>query len=589
MKIRPAARWTALFVLAASPAIWAHQPSPVEVNMESILARRGDSFLRLTNNSREPQTITFSPGPAGTAGFRSPQPVALSPNAILDLNLGPLQLEDGIQILHVVSRVEVRGGGSVSGPELHEVLEVDATGIAKTTYERAFLSKRVAVEGASVPLRVDIGGGYLDAQPIARLAFPSASVPEDTPFERVDEVSPFELSAIPLRQLPADGDAEGEGIYPRRMSLDPLRSARAGEASPQRDAGVFGSIKGKFFVKIPGPNNGPNIFQAAWGWKVRVWQYFGGQWFQLASANVASDGKWSGDYVIPPLPGVKVRVEYQPANRFFQVQDANQNIYTWGDDWSVTGDTTDIGFRSADLTKTGNAPGIDRIYQGGMALWRKFKKYDMSALRNEPIEITFPNTLATGKCQIPSGDTKIAWSCSQSGDGKIWMIAKHAVAGVVQHELAHSIHSFYWNGNMPSGSGIPHNKTKCHNPGVALTEGFADFMAYWVQFEPNAVSPVESAININIETLGSGFCLGSSNESQVAATFWDVYDSPGDGVSPIADTWKFTKPWAPVSTFLKNPGHDGMYEYMNVYTAILGNNMALPIVQLFMLNTTHLP
>lgn len=586
---RQPARWIALFVLGAAAALWAHQPSPVDVSVESILARRGDSFLRLTNNTREPQTVTFSPGPAGTANFRAPRPIVLSPSATMEATLGQLELEDGVQVLHVISTVELRGGGTVPGPELHEVLEVDRTGISKTTYERAFLSKRTVITGPSVPLRVDIGGGYFDAQPIARLAFAAAAVSEDTAIERVDEVSPFELSNMRLRELPEDGEAEGDGVFPRRASLDQFQSARQNDAAPQREIAPFGTIKGKFSVKLPGANNGPAFYQAAWGWKVRVWQWFGSQWFQLASANVGSDGKWSAEFVLPPLPGEKVHVEYQPANRFMQVQDAGENVYAWTDDWAVTGALTDLGFRSADLTKTGNAPGIDRIYQGGMALWRKFKKHGMNALRDVPMELTFPNTLATGKCKSQQNGMTIAWSCSQSADGKIWLIPAHAVAGVVQHELAHSIHAYYWNGNMPSGGGIQHNLANCYNPGLALTEGFANFMAYWVQFEPNASNPVVGGIGFNIETLGSGFCTGASNESQVAATFWDVYDKTQDGTSPIKDTWYFVKPYAPVSTFLKNPNHNAMFEYMSVYTDILGSNMALPIVNLFLLNTTVFP
>jgi hypothetical protein len=581
--------WTAVFVLGASLGLWGHQPSPVDVSVESILARRGDSFLRLTNNTRESQSLTFSAGPAGTATFRGVREIVLSPNAAMGVNLGDLQLEDGIQILHVISTVAVPGGGTAPGPELHEVLDVDRTGVSKTTYERAFLSRRNVISGRSVPLNVDIGGGHIDAQPIGALAFDSAIVSDDTAVERVDALSTFEMSNMRLRELPEPGDAVGDGVFARRASIDAFQFARRDDAAPRREVGPFGTIKGKFTVKIPGPNGGAAIYQAAWGWKVRAWQNLGGTWFQVASASVASDGNWSADYVIPPFAGLQVRVEYPPANRFMQVQDANENIYTWGDDWNMTGSITNIGFRSANLTKTGNAPGIDKIYQGGMALWRKFNKYGMNALRDVPMELTYPNTLATGNCTSQSNGNTIAWSCSQSDDGKIWLIPAHAVAGVVQHELAHSIHSFYWDGNMPAGGGIQHNLTKCYNPGLALTEGFADFMPYWVQFDPTAVNPVESQLGLKIDTLGSGFCTGSSNESRVAATFWDVYDSVQDGTSPIKDTWNFSKPYAPVSTFLNNPNHNSMFEYMSVYTTILGNNMAVPIVQLFQLNTTIFP
>lgn len=558
-------------LLAAATGLWAHQPSPVDVTMESILARRGESYLRLTNATREVQTMALSAGDAGTISFRPARGIVLSPGSTLDVNLGELAMDDGLQVLHVVTTVE----GAGAGPALHEVLIVDRAGITRTTYERAFLGQRTEIRGESVPLRVDIGGGYFDAQPMARFAFASGRLPEGAAVEIVDEVSTFELSNMRLRELPEDGGAT-------------LPTTRMARTRGEERAGVFGSIQGKFNVKLPGANGGAAFYQAAWGWKVRVWQFIGGIWFQIGSASVKSDGTWLADYTQPPLPGIQVHVEYQPANRFFQVQDANGDIYTWFDDWNW--DVTDTGFRVADLTKSGNAPGIDRIYQGGMALWRKFKKYGMNALRDEPVQITYPNTMATGKCQSTDKNGKaIAWSCSQSGDGKIWLISAHAVAGVVQHELAHSIHSYYWDGNMPAGSGGKHNITKCYNAGLALTEGFADFMPYWVQFDRTAVNPVEAQLGMPIDTLGNSYCKGASNEAQVAATFWDVYDTTNDGTAPLMDSWYFTKAYAPVSIFLKNPGHNSMLEFVNVYVNILGSGSAPGVTNLFLWNNMFLP
>ena len=54
---------------------------------------------------------------------------------------------------------------------------------------------------------------------------------------------------------------------------------------------------------------------------------------------MGGDGSWS----IPVLPGFPVRVEYQPANRFVQLQDPQGNVYAWGDNWNLTGSMTDIG------------------------------------------------------------------------------------------------------------------------------------------------------------------------------------------------------------------------------------------------------
>jgi hypothetical protein len=574
--------WAVLCLLSATTGLWGHQSVPVAVSVESVLVSRGASYLHLTNHTRESQTMAFSAGPDGTVNFRPLREIVVSAGAILDVSLGELAIAEGTQILHVVSTVN----GNEEGPQLHEALEVSNTGIVKSTYERAFLSRRIAVRGDSVPLRVDIGGGYFDAQPIARWAFESTRESADIAVERVEEVSTYELSNLRLRQLPENGGAEGSATFAAlRMGTEPAHYTRHDDLAPRRES-VFGSIQGKFVVKIPGASAGSTVKQAAWGWKVRVWQKIDGTWFQMASTTVTADGTWSADFQLPPFAGFPVRVEYQPANRFLQVQDADGDIYTWGDNWPLTGNAMDIGTRSADLTKTGSAPGIDRIYQGGMALWRKFKKHGMSALRDEPIEITYPNKLSTGKCQTPSGNDTIAWSCSYSDDGKIWLIQQHATARVVQHELAHSIHSYYWDGDMPSGSAIPHKLDKCYNGGLALSEGFADFIPYWVQFDRTATNP---NLNFPIENVPSNFCKGSSNEAQVAATFWDVYDKKNDGTNPIADTWNFYHEYAPVSTFLNNPGHDSMIEFMSVYTAILGQNMATPIAGLFIRNTTHLP
>ena len=152
--------WAALLAAVGAACAWAHQPSPVDVTMESIPARLGNSYLRLKNQTRESQTLTIAVGPGGTAQFRSGERIVLSSQMTLDVNLGDLQLKDGIEVLHVVTTVELNNGGTVEGPVLYDVLEVTAKGVTKTTYERAFLSRRVAVDVAeSEPLRVDLGGG----------------------------------------------------------------------------------------------------------------------------------------------------------------------------------------------------------------------------------------------------------------------------------------------------------------------------------------------------------------------------------------------------------------------------------------------
>ena len=586
-----------LAALLSAPALWATQANPVNITLEARLARRGASFIHVVNHTREGYRMSFMPGPAGTIQFRN-MVAHLEPGATVDLNLGQLPFVEGTQILDVNTLIGLllpavrTGDGSVMpGPQLYEVLVVDPTSVRISTYEQEFLSKRRRVPGESGPTRIDFGGRYFSTRGIGALAFESTPLEKAPRFTPVDLPSPVVMADMARKQLPkfagAQGDSEKDDDKVDRSSAREDRADRSHDrdASSAAAVGPFGGMKGQLFLKVPAPGNSV-AYNPAWGWSVRAWQLFGGTSLFVGNAWVAGDGSWSLNFIFPPLPNAQVRVEYQPANRFVQVQDSNANVYTWGDNWNFNAPLTDLGFRSLNLTKTGDAPGIDKIYQAATALWRAFKNDGMNALRDEPIEMTYPNT-SSSTCDHKDGNGNPApWSCSQSGDGKIWLIAKHAVSGVVQHEIAHSIHSYYWDGNMPSGSGGDHSLTGCFNPGMALTEGFADFMPYWVQFNRNNAAPVETTnLGYNIETPGAGFCNGASNEVRVSATFWDVHDTHNDNISQKKDDWNFTQHSAAVSTFLNNPGNDSMTNYFSVYGAILGPVWTTRIFLTFTLNT----
>lgn len=581
-----------LCAYASTCLIWGSQPIPANIQIESRLVRTGASSLALRNLTRETQKITVQPGPLGTVDFRAQQ-VELAAGAAAEVDIGQIGTGDGVQVFHVVSLVNNERGGA-DGPALHEVLEVSATGIQKTSYERAFLSKRVAVPGASRPGRYDIGGGYLDVNPMARLAFPARTVSGDVQFERVEEADPMELSNMRRKALPAPGGAVESAPATRAFAERQEEDAglfEGKDSSRERAAGLSGVLKGQFLVEIPNPAvANDTIYQAAWGWKVRAWQNLGNWWQQVGSSYVKSDGNWTIDLAVSAIPGFPVHLEFQPANRFVQIQDANGVVYTWSGKVNLAPPVTNIGLRIADLTKNGDAPGIQALYTGTTAVWRKFKKHGMNALRDEPIEITYPNTLATGKCQTPDGmGGVIPWSCSYFADGKIWMIAAHANADVGQHEVGHSIHTFHWNGDSPAGAGIPHNAKVCYNPGLALSEGFASFVSYWTQFDRTVMNPQTPFRGWTLESLAADFCKGASNEAWVAAALWDMYDVPNDGVSPIADTWYFNNPAAPIIIVLGNAGLDSMAQYMPVINNLLGPQWTSPVVSLFWLNNMLLP
>ena len=70
-------------------------------------------------------------------------------------------------------------------------------------------------------------------------------------------------------------------------------------------------------------------------------------------------------------------------------------------------------------------------------------------------------------------------------------------------------------------AGGMHYLWSCHTPGVGLTEGFADFIAYAVQFDFDAIDPVANYLNYHIESPSSSICLRRriSRFGQTAAHF----------------------------------------------------------------------
>jgi hypothetical protein len=571
----------------------AYEPAPVKVSITSLLSLTGHSFLHLESFESNQIILVLSPSPVSSIRFAA-QKVSINPGTMLDVDLGLLTFPQGQQTFYVVSRV-FDGFQNLPvnlGPNLLEPLMV-AADITKISYEDAFLSKRVAVPGASDSRNdmpsIDLGGGYTDHRGIGALAFNSSLVSVSgraynvglDPIEMANHFPCLNADGFPTQgtscttNLRAAGEGTtflgaskgtfGSTALPRETQSETQNSDLAVSATTESSRAasvtmepraVFGTVQGKFYLKLPG-----NTYQAAWGWVAKAWQQdpFFGFWRFCNWSYVGSDGSWS----IPlSFPGLPFRVEYQPANRFVQLQDPSANVYTWGDNWDAS--VTDVGGRAADFT-TNNLPGMDKLYVGATNEWVKFYNNGMNALRDTPIQVTFPNSLASGNCtSTDNTGATIAWSCSAWATGKIWIIPAHGDQSVVQHEIAHSINSWYWSGVLAPGSGGKHDLTNCFTNGVGLTEGFADFMPYWVQFDRTAASPTASYYNINIETIPSGTCNGQTAEMRVAATFWDTYDYWNDGPDATHfDSLYYTNQAAMVSLYLNNK-KDTFAEYLGV-------------------------
>ena len=188
----------------------------------------------------------------------------------------------------------------------------------------------------------------------------------------------------------------------------------------------------------------------------------------------------------PPL-FFPVRIEYQPRNRFFELADPEDNTYYSffsGVYYYVGPNDTINEFTQAVYTAGSDLINLGEVYRDGMHLWDalKTKGGGISPLRDESIIVYFPNT--TYDC-----GTSQPWSCSNPA-GFIWILPEHAAnqtpgSSVMIHELSHQINREYWDNVSPSNGGM-HSLTGCTNddPGLALVEGFADFMPFWVLFGP---------------------------------------------------------------------------------------------------------
>jgi hypothetical protein len=556
-------------LLFSSALTVASEPIPPRIQFDAEISGR-TLLIEIANQEKVPASVEVFPGELATLTFLPVRAeLKAGQKASLKVDLRG-DLKDR-QVVHWESKVLLeREVGVLKGPIYYQPFLLTAQGGRKLTYEDAFLKSREEIAGKSKVASIDLGGASYDDE-IARQGFRAKELPSGAQVTPVRAVDPREYSKMPLGTLPKSielGRGENRSLedsffdFQPEMNVDPYALV----------------IKGRMSLKVA-----PNTYKAAWGWVVRAWQNVGGIWIFLGWDYVANNGAWQVS-LAGAIPGVPVRIEYQTKNRFVSIQDAKGKPYTWGDNWALAGNVTDIGSRYADLTNNGDLPAVDKLYEGATQIWVKFYSLGMNALRNEPIQVFFPNSLASGKCIEDNGSGPYAWSCSYWGDGRIYIIPAHGSQSVVQHEIAHSINSYYWNGKMPSGSGGTHNLWDCYNNGLALTEGFANFLTYWVQFDRTQTAPSAAYFNMNLESLPAGVCANQTAEMRVAAAFWDMYDvhventnaTNGDGLYYVSQA-------VPVSIYLGNK-KNAMSEYLPVVQAGQSSAWQNEFARLFRLN-----
>ncbi|MEB3224214.1 MAG: hypothetical protein VKJ86_00235 [Synechococcus sp.] len=295
-----------------------------------------------------------------------------------------------------------------------------------------------------------------------------------------------------------------------------------------------------------------NNLHSAFGWRVRAWRRRGSNWVKVAEDWIQSDGRWQLSF---PQESGRVKFQYVAFNRFFTPQSSSGDTYRWvGPERSSVPLNHNEGSWYAD-TSGGAVRGLGEIYHEGMHLWSKlYWTGEINPLRDDSIRVFFPNT--SYDCGAGDG---IPWSCA-SRDGRIWLIPAHASRnGVMQHELAHQINYEFWNNNLPPNSGGSHSLGSCYTPGLALVEGFANFMVFWAQ-TPRNTAP-SAGFDFAVENPTFACTTDNRNESWVAATFWDLHDTHGDG----NDNLWFIHEGATPGIYLRNGRENSMADFHPIY------------------------
>ena len=580
-----------------TPGAWANQPIPQKIQLETELVD-GTLIVLIKNLEKQPALVELLPGSLGSLHF-SPMRVQVGASQDASAKIAVSGELRGKQVVHIETKTLInKENGILPGPSLYQPYFIDGRAAKKLSYEEAFLTARESISGKSELAKIDLGGTPYVSE-ISRLSFKAGSLPSTAKIEPIELRGIENYIKMEPRQLPKDISL---GASPPQMFHQPLppmhpstdESMAMGERDQEYSSALSSepqnhflspqatlngvTIKGRMSLRVAS-----NSYKAAWGWVVRAWQNVGGIWVFLGWTYVNSDGSWQLS-LATALPGVSVRVEYQTKNRFVSIQDASGNPYTWGDNWKLTGSITDIGSRYADLTSNGDLPAVDRLYAGATQIWVKFYNTGMNALRDQPIQVFFPNTLSSGKCINNDGSGPYAWSCSYWGDGKIYIIPAHGSESVVQHEIGHSINSFYWHGDMPPGAGGTHNLWDCYTNGLALTEGFANFLTYWTQFDRGNAAPVAPYFSMNLENIPSGVCANQTAEMRVAATFWDLYDTHAESSSSSAgDGLHYINLGAPIALYL-NTKKNAMSDYLPVVQSGQSSSWQNEFSRLFRLN-----
>ena len=343
------------------------------------------------------------------------------------------------------------------------------------------------------------------------------------------------------------------------------------------------TVSGKFSYK-----GLDNQLHPGWNWLVKLWwEKPNGNWKDLGSRYIPPDGNWSISFNESGYKGQNLRIQYRAGSYFVMFQRENESEYWWGDPvQSNISNNFNIGHRVADTSTGGTVAGLGDVQYNAYRYWNKFMAAGINPERSDQIDVFFPNDFFD--CGDGSGNP---WSCASKG-GDIWLIGSHTNETVIMHELAHQTNNEFWGNKGPPGEGGSHLLSNCYNDGLALSEGYANAVPMWVIYGEKADSaPLSGSIDVESPD-PSTICNGDTNETWVAAAFWDLLDHHSDDVDSTdgaSDALYFVNPAHVFALYFDAGVQNGMKNFRQIYRNASSTGHEPYIDEIYENNTISVP
>jgi hypothetical protein len=470
-----------------------------------------------------------------------PANIRVAPGATATIQFQAAPLKEGKQIVTLELVVESEKGSSLGTQPVDLYFIVKNKRYTRTTYEKLYVPKKVIEKTPA------------GAPPVASGKAIKANFGEPVVPHPKNVTAKLGNRVLKPNQLPAPGKvainkptssitdtskpigmnhpaaAPGETPFTGEMTGTPqpnsthrgfatLRWADILSPVAAAEAADSYTVSGQFSYR-----GMDNQLHPGWAWLVKLWWHRSdGSWVSLAENYIMPDGRWSLTFSRNDYSGQHLLVLYRAGSYYVMPQDKDGNEYWWRtSDFNNIPANFDTGHWYADTSSPGILAGLGDVYNSAHLFWNAFYTNNLNPERASAIKLYFPNI--SHDCGGGSG----IWSCANP-NGNIWLVPAHTDNCTIQHELSHQLQNEYWKNKRPEGAGGSHAIDTCYNKGLALEEGFAYAVPHWVINSENSDNPTGCGFPSLESPDKTKICNGDTNETWVAATFWDMLDHHAD-------------------------------------------------------------